>query len=126
MTSGNITAESRQAQHANSDLTHLFTADEQVIYARWPSTPASVTTGLLTSDSLKRELGYVGLSRGRYDNRIWTTSDRDPDVSVEAAHGAEREAPDPLADLRHAMATSGAHQLATDLPTGLDPDGIEL
>jgi conjugative relaxase-like TrwC/TraI family protein len=81
---------------------------------------------LLTSDSLRRELGYVGLSRGRNDNRIWTTSDRDTDVSVEVAHGTEPEAPDPLADLRHAMATSGAHHLANDQPADLDPAGIDL
>lgn len=37
---------------------------------------------LLASDSLRRKLGYVGLSRGRYDNRIWTTSDRDPNAMV--------------------------------------------
>ena len=81
---------------------------------------------LLASDSLKRELGYVGLSRGRLDNRIWTTSDRDKDVSVEVAHGTEPEVPDALADLRHAMATSGAHQLAVDQPGELDPVGIDL
>jgi ATP-dependent exoDNAse (exonuclease V) alpha subunit len=81
---------------------------------------------LLTSDSLRRELGYVGLSRGRLDNRIWTTSDPDADVSVEAAHGAEPKVIDPLADLRRAMATSGAHQLATDQPADLDPPGVDL
>jgi hypothetical protein len=46
VTSENAIAESRHAQHAESDLTHRFVSHEQVIRARWPRTSATVTTGL--------------------------------------------------------------------------------
>lgn len=81
---------------------------------------------LLASDAIYRELGYVALSRGRIDNRIWTITDTDIDPATPESHGAANEPTDPLAELRHSMSRSQAQQLATDLADELEPAGIDL
>jgi AAA domain len=76
---------------------------------------------LLASDALYRELGYVALSRGRIDNRIWTVTDIESDRDIEQPHGADHpERRDPIGELVRAMERSAAQQLAIDEASELD------
>jgi ATP-dependent exoDNAse (exonuclease V) alpha subunit len=45
-------------------------------------------TWIQTSDTLYREWGYVAASRGRHDNRLYTTADGVPFDAEELDHGA--------------------------------------
>ncbi|MAT06400.1 MAG: hypothetical protein CL424_15285 [Acidimicrobiaceae bacterium] len=87
---------------------------------------------LLASDALYRELGYVALSRGRIDNRIWTvTTGPDHDDDIEHAHyPAPTPDRDPIAELVASMERSAAHQLAIDeakrLPQPLNPGEVDV
>jgi len=74
---------------------------------------------LLGSDALYREAGYVGLSRGRHDNRIYLTDQPDhfthTDPSVEQPHLNAEQPRRPLemitAALRRSKAQDTAHEL---------------
>jgi len=72
---------------------------------------------LLASDDLHREMGYVGLSRGRESNRMYV-------VSTEAAdeldrHGRHEERADPYDLIVESLHKSAAKELAIDQA---DPD----
>lgn len=77
---------------------------------------------LVASESLYRELGYVALSRGRVDNRVWTVSDLDDDPEINEPHGPDLEERDvhPVRQLITAMQRSAAQQLAIDEAADLD------
>lgn len=77
---------------------------------------------LLATDAMYRELGYVALSRGRIDNRIWIIEDRDADLDQSEPHGsAPNEQTDPIEDLIKVLERSNAQQLAIDQSGGLIP-----
>lgn len=76
---------------------------------------------LLGNDALYRELGYVGLSRGRLGNHLYVVG-RDRDETPE--HTTPHLQPDALEVVTDALRRSHAQQLAidTDTPHGHDPD----
>ncbi len=67
---------------------------------------------LLGNDALYRELGYVGLSRGRLGNHLYVVG-RDRDETPE--HTSPHLQPDPLAVVTDALHRSRAQQLAIDI-----------
>lgn len=70
---------------------------------------------LFTGDSLHRELGYTGASRGRTDNRLYLTGAEDDDLDVDVHAAVETAAPvDPVAELGRSLEHSDAKQLALD------------
>ncbi len=69
---------------------------------------------LLGNDALYRELGYVGLSRGRLGNHLYVVG-RDRDETPE--HTSPRLQPDPLEVVTHALRRSRAQQLAIETDT---------
>jgi conjugative relaxase-like TrwC/TraI family protein len=74
---------------------------------------------VLGSDLLSQEAGYVALSRGRWQNRIYLV---DPQPRPEA-HAPEISSRAPIDGLTYALGTSKAQQLAID--TGIDRIAIE-
>ena len=80
---------------------------------------------LVASDSLYREMGYVALSRGRVDNRIWTVAELDNDPEINEPHGSPGDQDrdiHPVRQLITAMERSAAQQLAIDEANELDHD----
>ena len=79
---------------------------------------------LLASDDLYREMGYVGLSRGRQSNRMYAVSDEPVDELEH--HGAPRDQrADPLDIVIESMHRSAAKELAidqADVSAGVDDD----
>lgn len=79
---------------------------------------------LLASDDLYREMGYVGLSRGRQSNRMYAVSDEPADELEH--HGAPRDQrADPLDLVVESMHRSAAKELAidqADASAGVDDD----
>jgi conjugative relaxase-like TrwC/TraI family protein len=79
---------------------------------------------LLASDDLYREMGYVGLSRGRQSNRMYAVSDEPADELEH--HGAPRDQRgDPLDLVIESMHRSAAKELAIDqanASAGVDDD----
>ena len=73
---------------------------------------------VLGSDLLYQEAGYVALSRGRSENRIYLV-DREP---REEQHAPEAAPPEPLDALTQALAVSRAQHLALD--AGIDRHAI--
>ena len=81
---------------------------------------------LLATDALYRELGYVALSRGRIDNRIWIIGDHDADLDASEPHGAAPNEPiEPIEELIRVLERSKAQQLAVDQADSLDSN-LEL
>ncbi len=81
---------------------------------------------LLASDDMHREMGYVGLSRGRDSNRMYLVDD-EPADDLEH-HGRPGERPDPLDLVSDSLRRSAAKGLAIDTPPSqpdLD-DGLDL
>ena len=77
---------------------------------------------LLATDAMYRELGYVALSRGRIDNRIWIIGDHDADIDAPEPHGsAPNEPTDPIEELIKVLERSNAQQLAIDQAHSLIP-----
>lgn len=72
---------------------------------------------LLASDDLHREMGYVGLSRGRESNRIYVVSS-EPADELER-HGRHEERADPYDLVVDSLHKSAAKELAIDRA---DPD----
>ena len=72
---------------------------------------------LLGNDALYRELGYVGLSRGRLGNHLYVVG-RDRDETPE--HTSPRLQPDPLEVVTDALRRSRAQHLAIDTDTAHD------
>jgi len=73
---------------------------------------------VLGSDTLYQEAGYVALSRGRNENRIYlVASEPRPE-----AHGADLAPPDALDTFRRTLAVSHAKELAVDV--GIDRDAL--
>ena len=66
-------------------------------------------TYVLGSDDLYAEAGYTALSRGRHENRLYLTTEDEPDVDH---HGAIDD-DDPIASIRTALCRSERHELAT-------------
>lgn len=73
---------------------------------------------VLGSDLLYQEAGYVALSRGRKENRVYLVG-REP---REEAHTPETGPPEPLDALSRALTVRHAQQLALD--TGIDRNAI--
>ncbi len=73
---------------------------------------------VLGSDTLYQEAGYVALSRGRVENRIYLV-DSNPRPE---AHTPEVESPEPLGAFARSLSISHAQRLAVD--TGVDRDAI--
>lgn len=81
---------------------------------------------LLASDDLHREMGYVGLSRGRESNRMYLVSD-EPADELEY-HGRSEEKSDPLDLVINSLKRSTAKELAIDqraAPPEID-DGADI
>ena len=75
---------------------------------------------LLASDDLHREMGYVGLSRGRDSNRIYVVSTApDPEAHIPTHLRKERE---PLDVLTHALQQTRAQRLGIDHDAEPDPE----
>jgi len=74
---------------------------------------------LLGSDALYREAGYVGLSRGRQENRIYLTDQPDhfihTDPAVEQPHLNAEQPRTPLETILAALRRSKAQDMALDL-----------
>ena len=76
----------------------------------------------ILANGLNRESGYTALSRGRFENRLYTVATRN-----EHDHG-HTLTPDEIDELRRALATSSTQELATnygrpDAPTrSTEPD----
>lgn len=73
---------------------------------------------LLGNDALYRELGYVGLSRGRLGNHLYVVG-RDLDETPE--HTSPRLESHPLEVVTHALSRSRGQQLAIDTATARAP-----
>jgi len=69
---------------------------------------------LLASDDMHREMGYVGLSRGRDSNRIYLVDDEPVDEVQH--HGRSGEKADPLELVTDSLRRSAAKELAIDQP----------
>ena len=67
---------------------------------------------LLASDDLHREMGYVGLSRGKQSNRMYLVADETPDELEH--HGRAGERADPLDLVADSLRRSASKQLALD------------
>ncbi len=67
---------------------------------------------LLASDDLHREMGYVGLSRGKQSNRMYLVADETPDELEH--HGRAGERADPLDLVADSLRRSASQQLALD------------
>lgn len=87
-------------------------------------------TWVLGSDELYREWGYVALSRGRQDNRIYAVAD--PQTLGEGhTHSRDEHSRDAVAELTRALAHSRSHTAATDhtapaaQPTGNEAQGAD-
>lgn len=80
---------------------------------------------LLASDDMHREMGCVGLSRGRDSNRMYLVDD-EPLNEVEH-HGRPGESADPFDPVADSLRRSAAKSLAIDQPgpTEID-DGLDL
>lgn len=80
---------------------------------------------LLASDDLHREMGYVGLSRGRESNRIYVVS-TEPADELER-HGRHEERADPYDLVVESLHKSAAKELAIDHsePEEID-DGADI
>jgi len=81
---------------------------------------------LLASDDLHREMGYVGLSRGRESNRMYLVSDELADELEH--HGRSEEKADPLDLVIDSLKRSAAKELAIDqreAPPEID-DGADI
>lgn len=75
---------------------------------------------LLASDDMHREMGYVGLSRGRDSNRMYLVDDEAVDELEHHSRTGER--PDPLALVTESLRRSAAKELAIDHS---EPDEID-
>lgn len=67
---------------------------------------------LLASDDLHREMGYVGLSRGKQSNRMYLVADEPPDELER--HGRPGDRADPLDLVVDSLRRSDAKKLAVD------------
>ena len=67
---------------------------------------------LLASDDMHREMGYVGLSRGRDSNRMYLVDDQPADELEHHSRPGER--PDPLDLVTDSLRRSAAKELAID------------
>ena len=74
---------------------------------------------VLGSDELYREMGYVGLSRGRVSNRMYFVDGTEQGAHREAH---EPEKSDVVSAVREALATSHAKELATSRAAEMEPD----
>jgi len=81
---------------------------------------------LLASDDLHREMGYVGLSRGRETNRMYLVSGEPADWLEH--HGRPGEKADPFDVVVESLRHSAAKELAIDrVESDLDiDDGADL
>jgi len=68
---------------------------------------------ILASDDLHREMGYVGLSRGKQSNRMYLVADDQPVDELEH-HGRVHERTDPLDLVTESLRRSAAKELALD------------
>ena len=75
---------------------------------------------LLASDDMHREMGYVGLSRGRDSNRMYLVDDQPADELEHHSRPGER--PDPLDLVTDSLRRSAAKELAIDHS---EPDEID-
>ncbi|MEI2699056.1 MAG: MobF family relaxase [Microthrixaceae bacterium] len=75
---------------------------------------------LLASDDMHREMGYVGLSRGRHSNRMYLVDDEPADELEHHSRPGER--PDPFDLVTDALRRSAAKEPAIDQST---PDEID-
>ena len=73
---------------------------------------------VLGSDTLYQEAGYVALSRGRAENRIYVVGGE----SRLEAHAPEAQPPGPVEALTHSLKSTRAQQLAVD--TGVDRNAL--
>jgi len=81
---------------------------------------------LLGSDELYREMGYVGLSRGRLSNRMYLVDGAEQRADREV-HASQPEEADVVSGVRDALSTSRAKELATSRADQLDADlGIDI
>ena len=69
---------------------------------------------LLASDDMRREMGYVGLSRGRESNRMYLVADEAADELE--YHGRSGEQADPFDLVTDSLRRSAAKDLAIDQP----------
>ncbi len=67
---------------------------------------------LLASDDLHREMGYVGLSRGKQSNRMYLVADETPDELE--YHGRPGDRADPFDLVADSLRRSAAKELALD------------
>jgi len=83
---------------------------------------------LLGSDELYREMGYVGLSRGRLSNRMYLVDGAEQRADREVhATPSQPEGADVVSGVREALTTSRAKELATSRADQLDADlGIDI
>ena len=107
--------------------------DDQYLEAGWMRHGYAVTVHkaqgrtcdhglLLASDDLHREMGYVGLSRGRESNRMYLISDEPADELEH--HGRPGEKADPLDLVVDSLRHSAAKELAIDqVDSSIDLDG---
>ncbi len=73
---------------------------------------------VLGSDTLYQEAGYVALSRGRGENRIYVVGAE----SRPEAHAPEAQPPGPIELITHSLKSTRAHHLAAD--AGVDRDAL--
>ena len=69
---------------------------------------------LLASDDMHREMGYVGLSRGRDSNRMYLVDDEPADELEHHSRPGERS--DPFELVTDSLRRSAANELAIDQP----------
>ena len=78
---------------------------------------------LLASDDMHREMGYVGLSRGRDSNRMYLVDDEPADELEH--HGRPGKRSDPFVLVAESLRRSAVKDLAIDVGGGVDA-GIEI
>ena len=83
---------------------------------------------LLASDDMHREMGYVGLSRGRESNRMFLVSDEPYTDHELERHGRTEEKDDPFDLVLDSLTRSAAKELAIDqAEPSIEPDdGLDL
>jgi conjugative relaxase-like TrwC/TraI family protein len=77
---------------------------------------------LLGGDDIHREMGYVGLSRGRQSNRLYAVS---TELADDLTHHGREERYDPYESLADALSRSEGKTLAIEAGIGVD-DGFDI
>lgn len=78
---------------------------------------------LLAGDYMHREMGYVGVSRGRESNRMYVVS-TEPADELER-HGRDEERADPYDLVVESLHTSAAKELAIDRAQSVPDHGAD-